>query len=86
MPKVEIKNENRYNIINHNDNKLNFSENVIDMNNNQNSKKPDNNLEKNNDEFKEFLISENTKLKKEVKNYENLIWPFINYINEINRK
>ena len=43
-------------------------------------------VEKNNDEYKEYLISENNKLKKEIKNYEQLITPLINYINDLNVK
>ena len=91
----DINNENRYNF-NNNDNKLYIPENIIDIQNKsnnqindsqfQNSKISGNNLEKNNDEFKEFLLSENDRLKKEVKNYEELIRPLINYINNINRK
>ena len=31
------------------------------------------------------IILENIKMKKEIKNYEKLITPLINYINDINR-
>ena len=60
-------------------------------------KKPDNNTTFNdtnntyennnkyqNDEFKDYLLKENDKLKNENKNYEEIIIPLVNYINEIN--
>ena len=98
----KIKNEENYqNILNNNNTNNKLSNNIIDLqiknniisndnNDNNNiylhSKKSGEKIIKDNDEFKEFLLSENKNLKKEINIYEQLINPLINYINDINRK
>ena len=79
----EIKNIKYINISQ--DHNLNLSEKKNE-NNNKINEIPLENLDKNRDEFKEFLIVENNNLKKELKNYEELIKPLINYINNVNKR
>ena len=76
---------NKYSTFNNNQ-KNNVFNNINKINDIQyESSKKSANFE-NKDEFKEFLISENNNLKKEIKTYEELIRPLVNYINDLNRK
>ena len=63
---------------------LNNKEIIENININK-EKKSDNFDNKNIDGNNEILKLENQKMKKEIKNYEKLITPLINYINDINR-
>ena len=74
---------------------INLKENINDIQNKsnnlinnqfQNSKVIEKRIDKNIDEYKENLILENNNLKKEIKNYEQLMKPLINYINNLNVK
>ena len=81
-------NENIQNILTFNNHSETNNLNNSQLRNNDNINRISDEIEKidDNDKFKEFLISENKNLKKEVNNYEQLIDPLINYINNINRK